>query len=81
MKHLTRNEDVMKDVVIDYKGCGHPEYYGMLTWKDGSEYCRRCIHQIWMKENPRGWKPSPDELYFPLYSDGINYYEKDKEVE
>lgn len=78
MEHLTRNKnDMMKDVVINYRGCGHKEYYGMLVWRDGLQYCRRCIHQIWVKENPNGWKPGPDEKYFPLYEDGVNYYEKD----
>lgn len=32
MEHLTRNKnDMMKDVVINYRGCGHHEYYGMLV--------------------------------------------------
>ena len=78
MEHITKNKnDMMKDVVINYRGCGHHEYYGMLVWRDGLQYCRRCIHQIWVKENPNGWKPGPDEKYFPLYEDGINYYEQD----
>ena len=42
MEHLTRNKnDMMKDVVINYRGCGHKEYYGMLVWRDGLQYCRR----------------------------------------
>lgn len=82
MEHLTKNKnDMMKDVVINYRGCGHKEYYGMLVWRDGLQYCRRCIHQIWVKENPNGWKPGPDEKYFPLYEDGVNYYEKDLKEE
>lgn len=82
MEHLTRNKnDMMKDVVINYRGCGHHEYYGCLVWRDGLQYCRRCIHQIWVKENPNGWKPGPDEKYFPLYSDGVNYYERDLKEE
>ena len=77
MEHLTRNQDMMKDVVINYRGCGHKEYYGMLVWRDGLQFCRRCIHKIWVDENPNGWKPGPDEKYFPLYEDGKNYYEED----
>lgn len=69
-KHPT---DEMKDVVKDYKGCGHIEYYGMIHWRDGLQYCRRCIYNIWQNESK--WKPGEDDYVFPLYEDGINYYE------
>ena len=69
-KHPT---DEMKDVVKDYRGCGHIEYYGMIHWRDGLQYCRRCIYDIWQKESK--WKPGEDDYVFPLYEDGINYYE------
>lgn len=74
MEHLTRNKnDMMKDVVINYRGCGHHEYYGCLVWRDGLQYCRRCIYNIWQNESK--WKPGEDDYVFPLYEDGINYYE------
>lgn len=74
-KHPT---DEMKDVVKDYRGCGHIEYHGMIHWRDGLQYCRRCIYNIWQKESK--WKPGEDDYVFPLYEDGINYYEDgDKE--
>lgn len=69
-KHPT---DEMKDVVKDYRGCGHIEYYGMIHWRDGLQYCRRCIYNIWQNESK--WKPGEDDYVFPLYEDGINYYE------
>lgn len=77
MRHPTDN---MKDVVKNYRGCGHKEYYGMIHWRDGLQYCRKCIHEIWVRENPNGWKPGPDEKYFPLYEDGIDYTKECKEM-
>lgn len=65
--------DEMKDVVKDYRGCGHIEYYGMIHCRDGLQYCRRCIYNIWQNESK--WKPGEDDYVFPLYEDGINYYE------
>lgn len=70
--------DEMKNVVKGYRGCGHKEYYGMIHWRDGLQYCRQCIYEIWMKES--NWKPNPKEDFvFPYYEDGKNYY-KEKET-
>lgn len=38
--------DEMKDVVENYRGCGHKEYYGQLINRDGLQYCRRCMYRI-----------------------------------
>lgn len=78
MEIVKDNQDEMKSVVKNYRGCGHPEYYGMIHWHDGLQFCRQCIYEIWQKEsNYEGWKPNPKEDFvFPYYSDGINYYNK-----
>lgn len=66
--------DRMKDVVKNYRGCGHIEYYGMLIWKNGLEFCRKCTYQRWQEESNYKWKPGENDLLFPLYEDGKNYY-------
>lgn len=75
MQIVKTNKDPMKDIVVNYKGCGHMEYYGMIHWRDGLQYCRQCIYEIWQKEsNYQGWKPDPEkDFVFPLYEDGIDY--------
>lgn len=75
MRIIKDNPDMMKSVVIMDRGCGHKEYYGMIVMRDGMNYCRNCIYDIWSKESNYKWKPNPDEDYrFPLYSDGKDYY-------
>jgi hypothetical protein len=50
MKLLRRsNKSDMLDI-YECPFCGDPEYYGMLHWKDSKQHCRRCIYQIWSKE-------------------------------
>lgn len=74
MKFLTENQDLYKRVVTNYRGCGHKEYYGMLYWLNGMQLCRQCIYHEWQKETP--WVPGDKDYVFPLYSDGVNYYEE-----
>lgn len=78
MRHPTDN---MKDVVKNYRGCGHKEYYGMIHWRDGRQYCRKCIYNIWQQDsNYTGWKPGKEDYVFPYYEDGIDYTKECKEV-
>ena len=65
--------DEMKRVVKC--GCGSFEYYGMMHWRDGHQYCRRCIESIWNKDRAQANLPhmTAFEHYFPYYSDGRNY--------
>lgn len=67
--------DYFKNVVTMQKGCGHKDYYGCFVMRDGLNYCRQCIYEIWQKEsNYQGWKPEQNkDFVFPLYSDGIDY--------
>lgn len=69
------NKDIMKSIVKGYKGCGHEEYYGMIVCRDGLQFCRQCIYEIWQKEsNYQGWKPdNKKDFVFPYYQDGIDY--------
>lgn len=97
IKHL--DNDMMHDI---YKcpNCHRPEYYGMMVWRSGHQYCRVCIYQIWSDESREAaehredisaarydrkpnydyltyWKPSEKDYIFPIYEDGVNYYEKE----
>jgi len=78
MKVIKEDRDMMKSVVIMDRGCGHKEYYGCITMRDGINYCRQCIYEIWQKEqNYLGWKPDPNkDFVFPYYENGENYYEQ-----
>lgn len=77
MKIINYNkDDDNKSVVEKYKGCGHKEYYGMIYSRSGFQFCRKCIYEIWQKENPE-WQPSTTDYVFPIYEDGVNYYEQD----
>lgn len=43
----------IKDPMLDiykFPECDRPEYYGMLHWHDGHQYCRNCIYHFWEKE-------------------------------
>lgn len=80
MEVVKKNQkDMMKDVVKGYRGCGHKEYFGMIHWRDGLQYCRQCIYELWQKES--GWKPGKDDYVFPYYEDGVNYYKEDQNEE
>lgn len=70
-------DDEMKSVVEGFKGCGHREYYGMLYSQSGFQFCRKCIYEMWKKENP-GWAPGKEDFIFPIYEDGVNYDESNK---
>lgn len=74
-------KDFMKSIVKGYRGCGHEEYYGMIYNKNGLQFCRQCIYEIWQKEsNYEGWKPDPNrDFVFPIYEDGINYSIRENE--
>lgn len=73
--------NMMLDVVQGYRGCGHKEYFGMIHWKNGLQYCRRCIYQIWQNESNNRWHPGKEDYVFPYFEDGINYYEEDQNEE
>lgn len=79
METIKEHTDLMKSVVKNYKGCGHREYYGMLVMRDGLNYCRQCIYEIWQKEqNYQGWEPDySKDFVFPYYEDGVIYYDKE----
>lgn len=59
--------------------CDNREYFGMIHWRDGHQYCRNCIYSIW--ENESKWKRDNTDYVFPNYSDGVNYYEKENDYE
>lgn len=80
MEVIIPNKDRMKEVVKNYRGCGHKEYYGMIHWRDGLQYCRQCIYSIWMNET--NWMPDPKEDFvFPYYEDGVDYSKEESEYE
>jgi hypothetical protein len=62
--------DEMKQVV-KCPMCGSEEYFGMIHWRLGHQYCRACIYKIWAKYGT--WKPSARDHVFPLYEDGVDY--------
>lgn len=94
------DNDSMHDIVkCPY--CRGKEYYGMMIWFNGHQYCRMCTYERWQKEgyeaakaredvfaakhdtesnydNLRYWKPSDTDYVFPIYEDGVNYYEKEE---
>lgn len=98
MEIIKENPDMMKSVVKMAKGCNHMEYYGMIVMRDGFNYCRSCIYDLWEREGLEAakrkadleaakygcepdykhlkyWRRDPKEdLVFPLYEDGKNYY-------
>ena len=63
---------------IAYNGRNYDQYMikTMLL-----EFEPKKLNDFIIKENRNGWKPGTDEKYFPLYEDGINYYEKDLKEE
>lgn len=67
------SKDLMKS--ISKPSCGCIEYYGCVTMSDGINYCRQCVQEKWIKENPNIIFTPKDLLRFPVYSDGINYLE------
>jgi len=100
---MKRIKESTKDSMLDIYECpvcNKPEYYGMLHWHNGHQYCRSCIYSIWEKEEYQAavkredefsaqhggdpdydhlsyWKPTEKDYTFPLYSDGIDYTEKE----
>jgi hypothetical protein len=65
------NINEMHEVIICPE-CKKQEYYGMMRWRDGRTYCRRCIYEMWARESDYRWDASK-EYAFPLYDDGLNY--------
>ncbi len=59
--------------IVRCKSCRKDEYQGCIHWRDGLQYCRRCIYEIWSKESDYVWRPKPNDYVFPLYSDGKDY--------
>ena len=102
METLKKNKnDMMKDIV-KCPQCDRLEYYGHLTMRNGSNYCRECIYSLWEKEGYEAakrreeveaarcgrkplfdrlsyWRRSDRDLVFPVYEDGINYFEKEED--
>ena len=76
MQTIKRHKnDMMKDIVIC--GCNHKEYYGHVVMRDGINYCRNCIYEIWSKES--GWRPDHSKDYiFPIYEDGKDYSKEEQ---
>lgn len=76
--------DMMKDIV-KCPQCGGNEYYGHLVMRDGRNYCRKCIYDLWTTESYQAAKHREDidaAKYDrkPLY-DRMSYWrptEKDK---
>lgn len=65
-------DDEMKEIV-SCPNCKEDEYYGMLHWQSGKQYCRKCIYRIWQNETNYKWKPKKNDYTFPFYSDGVDY--------
>ena len=40
------------DDIVICDNCKQAEYWDYMHWRDGKMYCRRCIYEIWDKENP-----------------------------
>ena len=57
--------------IVHCKKCDHEEYYGMMTWLNGTTYCRKCTYENWT--NSSKWLPGPKDYTFPLYDDGIDW--------
>lgn len=60
--------------VVVCPNCKHEEYWGMMHWRDGRQYCRHCIYRIWQKDSK--WEPTINDYVFPLYQDGVDYTKK-----
>jgi hypothetical protein len=60
--------------------CDRSEYYGMMHWYNGHQYCRVCTYERWQNARFYTWKPGSTDYVFPLYIDGIDYTkQEDKE--
>ena len=80
LKILKRNtKDLMKSIV--QPDCGCYEYYGNTIMINGINYCRSCTREIWLSENPNIKFTKQELLRFPIYSDGVNYSEKEEDYE
>lgn len=73
MKIIKENSDMMKTVVQMNNGCGHTDYYGCFVMRNGINFCRKCIYEMWKRETNYKWQPQANDYIFPLYSDGIDY--------
>lgn len=60
MEIIKENPDMMKSVVRMNKGCGHMDYYGCMVMRDGINYCRQCIYEIWEREGYEAAKHRAD---------------------
>ncbi|MBQ2639293.1 MAG: hypothetical protein IJF92_00805 [Bacilli bacterium] len=48
--------------IVFCKNCDEPEYWGCMFWRNGKQYCRKCIYKIWDEENPNA---NYDHIVFP----------------
>ena len=46
---LKHKKDFLKNIV-KCPQCEKPEYYGHLTMRNGANYCRNCIYDLWERE-------------------------------
>jgi len=38
------------DLIVKCPACGGDETYGNIHWRNGRQYCRRCIADIWRED-------------------------------
>lgn len=50
MKLLKQSKRSQMLDIYECPFCRKPEYYGMLHWRDGHQFCRSCIYELWTKE-------------------------------
>lgn len=55
-----KNPNDMNEVITC--SCGEKEFNGLMYWRDGKQYCRRCMHKIWRGD---GYTGPTFKCYYP----------------
>lgn len=63
------DKEMIKIVIC--KHCKSKEYFGMMHWLKGKQYCRSCIYEIW--EDGRECTRGSEVYTFPKYENGKDY--------
>lgn len=71
-------QDMMKSVIVT--NCNHLEYWGMSIMRDSMTYCRKCMYEIWQKEQGyNGWKPQEGKTLYTQYTKTVKNYTEESE--
>jgi len=55
----------MEEDIVKCPNCRGEEYWGEIRWRDGHQYCRKCIYEIWIKDTNGKWQHSEQDKIFP----------------